>query len=95
MATNTEKRMKSIKEKSKEWCGEHSNKGCKEKCNGCWQVKQPWGCEQYNMELAYETGANYVVEEIENLVKTTIGEGETYHYNLYIGLVNLLEQLKK
>ena len=40
-------------------------------------------------------GANYVLEEIENLVKTTIGEGGTYHYNLYIGLVNLLEQLKK
>ena len=43
----------------------------------------------------FEQGANYVVEEIENLVKTTIGDGEGYHYNLYIGLVNLLEQLKK
>jgi hypothetical protein len=40
-------------------------------------------------------GANYVLDEIENLVKTTIGGGETYHYNLYIGLVNLIEQLKK
>ena len=44
---------------------------------------------------SYVSGANYVLEEIENLVKTTIGEGWTYHYNLYIGLVNLLEQLKK
>ena len=87
--------MKTIREKSKEWCSERSNKGCKEQCDGCWQLKQAWGCEQHNMELAYEAGANYVVEEIENLVKTTIGEGETYHYNLYIGLVNLLEQLKK
>jgi hypothetical protein len=43
----------------------------------------------------FEAGANYVVEEIEKLVKTTIGDGGTYHYNLYIGLINLLEQLKK
>jgi hypothetical protein len=44
---------------------------------------------------AVKAGANYVLGEIENLVKTTIGDGEDYHYNLYIGLVNLLEQLKK
>ena len=44
---------------------------------------------------AVKAGANYVLEEIENLVKTTLGDGWTYHYNLYIGLVNLLEQLKK
>ena len=48
-----------------------------------------------NKQDGFEAGANYVVEEIENLVKTTIGDGETYHYNLYIGLINLLEQLKK
>lgn len=57
--------MKTIKETSKEWCSEHSNKGCKEQCDGCWQVKQPWGCEQYNMELAYKAGANYVLEQVE------------------------------
>lgn len=51
--------------------------------------------DQNDMISMFEQGANYVVEEIENLVKTTIGDGETYHYNLYIGLVNLLEQLKK
>ena len=44
---------------------------------------------------SYVSGANYVLDEIEKLVKTTDGDGETYHYNLYIGLVNLLEQLKK
>ena len=44
---------------------------------------------------AVKAGAEYVLKEIENLVKTTIGYGGTYHYNLYIGLVNLLEQLKK
>lgn len=58
--------MKSIKEFSKEWCAEHSNKGCKENCEGCWQIKQAWGCEQHNMELAYEEGARQVLEEIEN-----------------------------
>ncbi len=45
--------------------------------------------------MDFEAGANYVLDEIENLVKTTIGDGETYHRKLYIGLVNLLEQLKK
>ena len=44
---------------------------------------------------SYVSGANYVLDEIEKLVKTTVGDGGTYHYNLYIGLVNLLEQLKK
>ncbi len=48
-----------------------------------------------NKQDGFVAGANYVVEEIENLVKTTLGDGEDYHYNLYIGLVNLLEQLKK
>ena len=61
--------MKSIKEKSKEWCSNHSNKGCTEQCDGCWQVKLVFGCEQHNMELAYEAGANYVLEEIEKLIK--------------------------
>lgn len=57
--------MKTIKETSKEWCSEHSNKGCKEQCDGCWQVESAFGCEQHNMELAYEAGANYVLDEIE------------------------------
>lgn len=60
--------MKSIKEFSKGWCCEHSNKGCKEQCDGCWQIKSAWGCEQHNMELACEAGANYVIEEIEELL---------------------------
>lgn len=61
--------MESIKEKAKKWCSEHSNKGCTEQCDGCWQLKQAWGCEQHNMETAYEAGANYVLAEIENIVK--------------------------
>lgn len=61
--------MKSIKDKAKKWCNEHSNKGCTEQCDGCWQLKQAWGCEQHNMETAYEAGANYVIAEIENIVK--------------------------
>lgn len=63
--------MKSIKGKSKEWCGEHSNKGCTEQCEGCWQLKQACGCEQHNMETAYEAGANYVLGEIEKCVKSS------------------------
>lgn len=54
--------MKSIKEKAKKWCSEHSNKGCTEQCDGCWQLKQTLGCEQHNMEMAYEAGANYVLD---------------------------------
>lgn len=57
--------MKSIKDSAKEWCSEHSNKGCKEQCDGCWQIKQPCWCEQHNMEEAYMQGANYVLDEIE------------------------------
>jgi len=60
--------MKSIKEKAKKWCSEHSNKGCTEQCDGCWQLKQAWGCEQHNMETAYEAGANYVLEQIMKII---------------------------
>lgn len=74
--------MKSIKEKAKKWCSEHSNKGCTEKCDGCWQLRQVWGCEQRNMETAYEAGANYVLEQVESLPNKTID------------VYNLIEQLK-
>lgn len=78
--------MKSIKEKAKKWCGEHSNKGCTEQCDGCWQLKQAWGCEQHNMETAYEAGANYVLEEIEEFMK---------HNLVHSGnLKRLIKQLK-
>ena len=76
--------MKSIKEKSKEWCSNHSNKGCTEQCDGCWQLKQAWGCEQHNMETAYVAGANYVLNVIQTYVITE-------HYNLE----HIVEQLKK
>ena len=79
--------MKSIKETSKEWCSEHSNKGCTEQCDGCWQVKSDFGCEQHNMELAYEAGANYVLDEVEKLVKFNRWSAQD--------LYKLIEQLKE
>ena len=77
------KRMKSIKEKAREYYR------VIEVINENESIVDTKGSEMF------EQGANYVVEEIENLVKTTIGDGENYHYNLYIGLIKLLEQLKK
>jgi hypothetical protein len=71
--------MKSIKEKSNEYAKEY--------------LLSP--IAQRTPNIHFEAGANYVLDEIEKLVKTTTGEGGTYHYNLYIGLVNLFEQLKK
>lgn len=83
--------MKSIKEKAKKWCGEHSNKGCTEQCDGCWQLKQAWGCEQHNMETTYEAGANYVLEQVEKLLKDkNTGLVETWGK-----LMMLSEELKK
>ena len=70
--------MKSIKEKAKKWCSEHSNKGCTEQCDGCWQLKQAWGCEQHNMETAYEAGANYVLEQIEHACMKGVYPREKY-----------------
>ena len=81
--------MKSIKEFSKEWCCEHSNKGCKEQCDGCWQIKSAWGCEQHNMELACETGANYVLEHLSMTI--AVSEDNYLRDNLKI----MIEQLKK
>lgn len=84
--TNKTNRMKSIKEKAKEYGllnpYIHYN-------NGHIYDNHDKPAEDF------EAGANYVFEQIENLVKTTMADGDTYHYNLYIGLVNLLEQLKK
>ena len=77
--------MRSIKDSAKEWGSEHSNKGCTQQCDGCWQVKSFFGCEQYNMELAYEAGANYVLEEIEKV----------YNKEGVVGVFDLIEQLKK
>jgi hypothetical protein len=77
--------MKSIKEKAKKWCSEHSNKGCTEQCDGCWQLKQAWGCEQHNMETAYGAGANYVLKCIEEATNICFDEE----------LKNVIRQLKK
>ena len=82
--------MKSIKEFSKEWCSEHSNKGCKEQCDGCWQIKSTWGCEQHNMELACEAGANYVLDLL-------IEEDNKYDniIECYPALTRIIRELKK
>ena len=74
--------MKSIKEKSKEYADEQD-------------IRMAYNGSCDNCRQGFVVGANYVLEQVENLVKTTIGDEEGYHYNLYIGLVNLLEQLKK
>lgn len=89
--------MKSIKDSAKEWCSKHSNKGCKESCNGCWQIKQPFGCEQHNMEDAYTHGANYVIEEIENVIKSDriLGHPFPSLEMRYNQIISVIEQLKK
>lgn len=89
--------MKSIRKKAKNWCSEHSNKGCTEQCDGCWQLKQAWGCEQHNMEMAYEAGANYVLEEIENVIKADriLGHPFPSLEMRYNQIISVIEQLKK
>lgn len=42
----------------------------------------------------FELGANAVLGEIESLIENTSGEGEVYHYNLYMGLQKLVKELK-
>lgn len=86
--------MKSIKEKAKKWCSEHSNKGCTEQCDGCWQLKQAWGCEQHNMETAYEAGANYVINEIEKILPKEDKNLNDYGKALVWRIKDTIEQLK-
>jgi hypothetical protein len=83
--------MKSIKESSKEWCSQNSNKKCKESCDGCWVTKTPLGCEQHNMELAYEAGANDVLEEINYILMDKDLDCEEICDSLFA----LIKQLKK
>ena len=84
--------MKSIKEGGKEWCCAHSNKGCTEQCDGCWQMKLVFGCEQHNMELAYEAGANYVLEAIIECMPKT----HSFNPNEVIDIIaNKIKELKK
>ena len=86
--------MKSIKEKAKKWCSEHSNKGCTEKCDGCWQLRQVWGCEQRNMETAYEAGANYVLAEIEKILPKEDKNLNDYGKALIWRIKDTIEQLR-
>ena len=84
--------MKSIKEKAKKWCSEHSNKGCTEKCDGCQQLRQVWGCEQRNMETAYEAGANYVLDAITECMPKT----HSFNPNEVIDIIaSKIKELKK
>ena len=55
-----------MEEAAKEWCAEHSNKGCREaSCEGCWQLDTAFGCEQHNMEMAFMEGARCALEYID------------------------------
>lgn len=82
--------MKSIKEFSKEWCSQNSNKECKGTCDGCWIINTPWGCEQHNMELACKAGANYVLDLL-------IKEDDKYDnvIECYPALTRIIRELKK
>jgi len=53
-----------LNKEAKIWCAKHSNKGCKDNCSGCWQLKQEWGCEQHNMESAYIAGSLNAINRI-------------------------------
>jgi hypothetical protein len=90
--------MKSIKEAAEEWCCAHSNKGCTEQCDGCWQMIKGFGCEQHNMELAYEAGANYVIVEIENFMKDldlgNSSKEKFYKLDVLANIHKFIEQLK-
>lgn len=48
----------------------------------------------YIKRNSYETGANAVLKKIESLIEDRNGEGEVYHYNLYMGLQKLVKELK-
>ena len=94
--------MKSIKDFSKKWCCEHSNKGCKVQCDGCWQIKSAWGCEQHNMELACEAGANYVLKKFEKELKRRMfedynqgAEEDEIAQGCMASMIAFIKQLKK
>lgn len=85
--------MKNIKEKAKKYCSEHSNKGCTEQCDGCWQLKQALGCEQHNMETAYEAGANYAVDLLIAEIKKLNDEAKMYLSDFDCGRLSICKEL--
>ena len=85
--------MKNIKEKAKKWCSEHSNKGCTEQCDGCWQLKQASGCEQHNMETAYEAGANYVLDLLIAEIKKLNDEAKMHPSDFDCGRLSICKEL--
>ena len=50
--------------------------------------------ERERVKEDYMEAANAVLEKIESLIENTSGEGEVYHYNLYMGLQKLVKELK-
>lgn len=85
--------MKNIKEKAKKYCSEHSNKGCTEQCDGCWQLKQALGCEQHNMETAYEAGANYVLDLLISEIKKLNDEAKIHPSDFDCGRLSICKEL--
>lgn len=85
--------MKNIKEKAKKYCSEHSNKGCTEQCDGYWQLKQALGCEQHNMETAYEAGANYVLDLLISEIKKLNDEAKIHPSDFDCGRLPICKEL--
>lgn len=85
--------MKNIKEKAKKYCSEHSNKGCTEQCDDCWQLKQALGCEQHNMEMAYEAGANYVADLLIAEIKKLNDEAKMHPSDFDCGRLSICKEL--
>ena len=79
------KRMKSIKEKSHEIAWQYS------------KHYDPIACRQEWCEMAARAGANYVLDEIESLMKDVSDEYPRFQQGTIIHgrLIKLLEQLKK
>lgn len=83
---------------AKQWCSAHSNKGCNESCEGCWQINTPFGCEQHNMEQAYIEGAKFVlVEQISEILshpQRYVNADKSVEQGMIDALNELVEQLK-
>lgn len=55
------------------WAIVHSSKGCVSSCEGCWQLKKPFGCEQHNMAVSYKQGYQDALEEVKEFL-TVLGD---------------------
>ena len=79
------------KERSKAFCKE-----CKLYEGCCWSTSGRYAncIEGQNFMLGWELGQQDTIEEIEKLSKS-LGDSEGFHYNFYVGIMKLVEQLKK